>query len=165
MGLQPITQHRADRQVEAEETDGNKPAKIARSPRYCIIFRIRHPDLDPTEITTALGWEPEHSWKAGDQAVTPKGTRLPSRRSDGLWSCSFEFRGRSNIAQNLDRLLNQLLEHKELFDHLNKMQARSAFYLQMAGQTNNGDRISCAILRKLADLQVELEFEVFPGSR
>lgn len=164
MGLQPITQHRTDRQVEAEATGSRKPAKVARSPRYCIIFRIRHPELDPTEITTALGWEPEHSWKAGDHAVTPKGTKLPGVCRDGLWSRSFEFKGRVNIAQNLEQLLDKLMKHKELFDRLNRMQAQSALYLQMPGHTNNGDRIPWDILRKFVDLHLALEFEVFPNS-
>jgi hypothetical protein len=163
MGPQPITQHRADRQVEAEEIASGKSAKVARPPRYRIILRIRHADLDPAEITTALGWEPQSSWKAGDQAVTPKGTTLPGVRSDGLWSRSFEFKGRGNIAQNLDELVDHLIDSKELFDRLHQMQAQSALYLQMPGNTNNGDRIPCGLLRKLADLQVGLEFEIFPN--
>jgi hypothetical protein len=164
MAVRPITQHRADRQVEVEEIDSGISASAARSPRYHIILRIRHPELDPTEITAALGWEPELSWKAGDQAVTPKGTKLAGVRRYGMWSRGFEFKGRANIAGKLDKLLDYLMEHKELFDRLARMQAQSALYLQMPGHTNNGDRIPLDILRKFVDLHVALEFEVFPNS-
>ena len=163
MAPQPITQHRADRRVEADAIDSGKPAMVTPPPRYRIILRIRHPELDPTEITMALGWKPQHSWKAGDRAVTPRGTKLPGVRSDGLWSCSFEFKGRGNIGQKLEGLLDHLVESKELFYRLGQMQAQSAMYLQMPGDTNNGARIPPEVLQRLAELQIALEFEIFPN--
>jgi hypothetical protein len=39
---------------------------------FSISFRIRHPSIDPAELTRQLGVEPQHAWRAGEP-----------RRSDG----------------------------------------------------------------------------------
>jgi hypothetical protein len=130
--------------------------------RYHIILRIRHRDLDPAEITAALGWQPQRSWKAGDQAMTPKGAKLPGVRSDGVWSCSFRYKGEANITEKLDQLLRHLVRHKDLFRKLYKIKAQSALYLQMPGDTNIGDRLPWEMLKTFADLKIAFEFETFP---
>jgi hypothetical protein len=39
---------------------------------YSVTFRIRHPSIDPAEITRRLGFEPLHAWRAGDpRALEP----------------------------------------------------------------------------------------------
>lgn len=35
-------------------------------PQYRLTLRVRHPSLDPAELTRAFGCEPLHSFKAGD---------------------------------------------------------------------------------------------------
>src|SRR4051794_26828690 len=83
----------AETQTETE-TGLDSSSEGAVSEHYHIILRIRHADLDPAEITEALHWEPSHSWKPGDQAITPRGNKLPRLRSDGLWSRTFQYNGR-----------------------------------------------------------------------
>jgi hypothetical protein len=34
---------------------------------YRVSLRIRHPSIDPAELTTQLGLAPLHSWRAGDE--------------------------------------------------------------------------------------------------
>lgn len=33
---------------------------------FSITLRLRHPHIDPTELTNHLGIEPQHSWRAGE---------------------------------------------------------------------------------------------------
>lgn len=40
---------------------------------YSLTLRLRHPDLDPREITQRLGVEPQHSWRAGEPRRTETG--------------------------------------------------------------------------------------------
>jgi hypothetical protein len=164
MAAPPTTQLRAEQAVVGEETDGGE-GTAATKKRYRIILRIRHPELDPAEITAALGWEPQHSWKRGDQAMTPKGTRLPHLRPDGLWSCSFRYQGDAKIAEKLDQVLAHLSKHDALFRNLNEMDAKTALYVQLPGDTNIGDRLPWEVLKKFADLQIAFEFETFPEWR
>lgn len=133
--------------------------------RYNIILRIRHPGLDPAEITAALGWEPDLSWRAGDKSVTPNGRVLASVRSDGVWSRTIRVREKGHIAEQLDQILDHLLAQKKLFRRLDQMRARSALYLQLPGDTNNGDTIGWQVLRKFAELRLAFEVETFPEWR
>ena len=34
---------------------------------YTVSLRIRHPSIDPTKLTTMLGFAPQYSWRAGDR--------------------------------------------------------------------------------------------------
>ena len=43
---------------------------------YSVALRIRHPDMDPQDVTAALGIEPKHAWRAGEARRTPVGTPL-----------------------------------------------------------------------------------------
>jgi hypothetical protein len=130
--------------------------------RYHIILRIRHPDLDPAEITTALCWEPTHAWKRGDRATTPQGNKLPRSRSDGLWSRTFRYQGRGKIAERLDEILDRLLGHNDLFEELDRRGTQQALYLQLPGDVNNGDNIDWKILKKFVELRLYFEIETFP---
>ena len=48
-------------------------------------LRIRHPAMDPAEISTALGVEPEHCFKAGDPRTGPAQERRTGRHSQSYW--------------------------------------------------------------------------------
>ena len=52
---------------------------------YTAFLRVRHPTLDPREITQALGLEPAHAWAAG----TPRDPDDPAARrgthTDSYW--------------------------------------------------------------------------------
>jgi hypothetical protein len=36
------------------------------SSQYSVVLRLRHPDVDPNEITQRLGIAPQYSWRAGE---------------------------------------------------------------------------------------------------
>jgi hypothetical protein len=163
MALRPTTPLPKDRRGRGVETGSAESLEGALRKTYRIILRIRHPELDPAVITASLGWKPDRSWKAGDQAITPKGTKLPSLRSDGLWSRTFSYEGEQCIADNLDKILDRLLTHKPIFQKLNRLGAQSALYLQLPGEINIGDSIPWGVLKKFADLRISFELETFPG--
>ena len=163
MAVPPTTQLRAEQGVAGAKIDRAESADAIKG--YCIILRLRHSELEPAAITAALGWEPQHAWKRGDQARTPKGKTLPHLRSDGMWSRSFQYRGDGTIAEKLDQILDHLTKHKALFRALNKVGAHIALYLQLPGDANIGDRLPWEILKKFADLKIDFEFETFPEWR
>lgn len=47
-------------------------------------LRIRHPSIDPKEISAALGVEPEHCFKAGDPRTNAQGRRT-SQHTQTYW--------------------------------------------------------------------------------
>ncbi len=94
--------------------------------------------------------------------MTPKGTKLPGIRSDGLWSCTFRYEGAAEITCKINQVLEHLISHKRLFHKLDEMGAQTSLYLQLPGDTNIGDRIPWDVLEKFAKLRIALELETFP---
>ena len=52
---------------------------------FAISLRIRHPSVDPAEITRALGIEPQHAWQAGDARRGDAGELLEGTYRDSYW--------------------------------------------------------------------------------
>jgi hypothetical protein len=48
-------------------------------------LRIRHPDIDPEEISTSLGLTPEHCFKAGDSRGARAGSRITGHHTQTYW--------------------------------------------------------------------------------
>ena len=162
MALQPIIRSRERPAAAAGKTAAVRPAAGESRKRYCIILRIRHRDLNPDEITSTLGWQPNVSWRAGEQSVTPTGRPLASVRTDGLWSRQFEWGTDQAISDSLNEVLQHLARHEQLFHRLDDISAQTALYLQLPGSLNIGDHIGCETLGKFANLRIALEIEVFP---
>jgi hypothetical protein len=49
-------------------------------------LRIRHPNIDPAEITRTLGLEPRHCWKAGEARRTAQGAPLEGAYRESFWT-------------------------------------------------------------------------------
>ncbi len=54
-------------------------------PDYRAFLRIRHPSIDPAEISEALGLEAEHAWAAGSARTAAGGGRARSAHPDTFW--------------------------------------------------------------------------------
>jgi hypothetical protein len=48
-------------------------------------LRIRHPSVEPTDITRTLGIEPQHTWRAGDARRGPDGQPLEGLYRESYW--------------------------------------------------------------------------------
>jgi hypothetical protein len=56
---------------------------------FTVSLRIRHPTIDPAEITRTLGIEPQHSWKAGESRRAAQGQRLEGSYRESYWIGEF----------------------------------------------------------------------------
>lgn len=52
---------------------------------FTLSLRIRHPSIEPGEITRTLGIEPQHTWKAGDARRGPEGETLEGSYRETYW--------------------------------------------------------------------------------
>jgi len=52
---------------------------------FTISLRLRHPSIDPSEITQTLGLTPQHTWKAGDARRGPGGGTLEGVYRESYW--------------------------------------------------------------------------------
>ncbi len=52
---------------------------------FTLSLRIRHPSIEPAEITRNLGIEPQHTWRAGDPRRDAAGGELPGTYRESYW--------------------------------------------------------------------------------
>ena len=65
--------------------------------RFAIVLLVRHPSMDPKEISRDLKLEAFSASKAGDQIKTPKGTVIPGTWERSSWNHVFEYEGESQF--------------------------------------------------------------------
>lgn len=52
---------------------------------FTLSLRIRHPSVEPAEITRNLGIEPQHTWRAGDPRRDAAGSELNGTYRESYW--------------------------------------------------------------------------------
>ena len=52
---------------------------------FTMSLRIRHPSIDPAEITRNLGIEPQHTWRAGEPRRDPAGSEITGQYRESYW--------------------------------------------------------------------------------
>jgi Domain of unknown function (DUF4279) len=52
---------------------------------FTMSLSIRHPHVEPAEVTRVLGIEPQHSWKAGERRRDPAGGTLEGSYRESYW--------------------------------------------------------------------------------
>lgn len=52
---------------------------------FTVSLRIRHPGIDPADITRTLCIEPQHTWKSGDVRRGPAGESLDGTYRESYW--------------------------------------------------------------------------------
>ncbi len=52
---------------------------------FTVSLRIRHPTIDPSTITAALGLQAQHSWRAGQPRRDQEGAEVGGAHRDSYW--------------------------------------------------------------------------------
>jgi hypothetical protein len=72
---------------EQEETE--MPGNL----KYRIVLSAKHPNVDPSVITSKLGLEPGMGWASGTERRTTAGALLPGVSKTSAWGYSFDVDG------------------------------------------------------------------------
>jgi hypothetical protein len=66
---------------------GASAARLERMSDYefTMSLRIRHPNVDPAEITRTLGIQPQHTWRAGEARRDSDGQTLDGEYRESFW--------------------------------------------------------------------------------
>jgi hypothetical protein len=80
---------------------------------FTMSLGVRHPDIDPAQITRALGLTPGHLWRKGDERQDPAGAGLGGSHRASYWFCEIvprpKFPGeRHDMEGELSRVLHML---------------------------------------------------------
>jgi len=166
----------------------NTLRKVA-APRFQLLLRIKHPSMDPAEITRALRLEPEHAASAGD-SVSTAGKRCV--HSESYWLTSLPTRsmldalrwGEKSAASRASDVMplskeefRDLMEaiggiyDFQLLTWLRKLQEQRDFFKRLAEEggtvtlvlqrpnRNSPFTLSPKLARQLAELNVRLEID------
>jgi hypothetical protein len=130
---------------------------------YSISIRVRHPNLDPAELTKALHLEPVHSWRAGEPRRSASGSMLGGEHRESYWSASLPGQVVGAAAFALESFLGQQLvqlnRHRELLGRLQDEGGQISLLIEISRVENAALTLSTNVSRKLADLNIELEFQ------
>jgi hypothetical protein len=151
-------------------------------------MRVRHPGIDPAQITHRLGFEPQHAWACGDARISGEGVREGVRR-ESYWSAKlpktsermlamFAPMARETAARETATDFDEAQLMLHAFDlpaylglYLLQLKRERDFVQQLARE---GDvtlivaidaaaganlRLEPSLLRQVADLGLRLEFE------
>jgi hypothetical protein len=131
--------------------------------RFSIVLLIRHPNIDPSEISEELKLDPYSSAKAGEPRVTPKGTLLPSISERSSWNHVFEYEVDTKFFEEMEKLLSRFILHKAFFLRISKESGSAQLYVNFPGDINQGDTAKPSMLKLMSELELHLGAEVFPN--
>lgn len=130
---------------------------------YSMSLRVRHPTLDPTELTNALHLEPLHSWRAGEPRRSLTGAALGGEHRESYWSAPLPGQAVGSAAFPLELFLGQQLlqlsRHRELLGRVQAGGGQISLLVEISHAENSVLTLSPGVSRKLADLNIEVEFQ------
>ena len=152
---------------------------------FSIALRIRHPSIDPAEITQRLGIDPQHAWRAGEPREIDAGDVGSSLHRETYWVGLLPHRpmlgpvlGTHTV--RVAELVREATSHPQvaLYFTLLKMKRTTGFWREFAEQ---GGTIECllqvhkterfqldlsqALLLALVELKITLSIEIDGGLR
>jgi hypothetical protein len=130
---------------------------------YAISLRVRHPHLDPDELTKTLHLEPLHCWRAGEPRRSVTGTALGGEHRESYWSAPLPGQGMGPAAFPLELFLGsqlvQLGRHREFLGRLQGEGGQISLLIEISRAESGVLTLSTGVSRKLADLNIEVEFQ------
>lgn len=134
---------------------------------FTIALRVRHPSIEPAEITRTLGLEPRHSWKAGEQRRSPAGKPLGGTYRESCWmGVLAQNPGHSsdnvNIETALLQTLAQLRRSRQFLAQLKGEGGEAEIHMSIFGHDNFRLELSAEALAHLGRLGLAIAIDVEP---
>ncbi|HVW68207.1 MAG TPA: DUF4279 domain-containing protein [Steroidobacteraceae bacterium] len=130
---------------------------------YAVALRVRHPSLDPGLLTKTLHLDPAHSWRAGEPRRSVTGAALGGEHRESYWSAPLPSQAVGAAALPLELFLGQQLvqlnRHRDFLARLQDEGGQLSLLVELAPVENAVLTLSTSVSRKLADLNIELEFQ------
>jgi hypothetical protein len=125
---------------------------------YAVTLRARHPTVDPATLTDTL--------KAGDPRLSQTGTPLGGQHRDSYWSATLPGQMVGTTSVPLETFIStqllQLARHRDFLGALQADGGEISLLIEIAPLANTVLTLSSTTSRRLADLNIEVEFQ-FPG--
>lgn len=130
---------------------------------YSVSLRARHPTMDLSVLTDKLRLEPAHTWTAGEPRRSQSGAPLGGNHRDSYWSAPLPAQMVGPTSMPLELFLSQqvlqLSRHRDCLSKLQSDGGEISVLIELAPVANASLTISSATARKLAELNIEVEFQ------
>ncbi len=130
---------------------------------YVASLRARHPSSNLAILTETLRLEPAHSWTAGEPRRSQSGTPIGGLYRESYWSAPLSSQMVGSEGIPLERFLSQqllqLARHRDCLKSLQAEGGEVSLLIEMSPVANATYTLSSATARKLAELDIELEFQ------
>lgn len=133
---------------------------ISRS--FEVSLSVIHPDIDPTEISTALELAPGRATRAGAARTTPNGNALTGLYKFSCWTHRFDVKEASELGVVLKDLVQRLQKHQQFFHRVVREGGSIELFCGVFASGNWDEILSYSLMGKLAALQVDLRLDVYP---
>jgi hypothetical protein len=135
---------------------------------YSISLRIRHPTRDFAELGTTLSLAATRFWKADQPRMSPRGRPLDGVNRQSFWY-SVLLQDNSSIrplSDALDEVIEKLQPHKALLQALSADGCGLELFVGwFFPEGNSGDVIGHRLLERLADLRIDLSFDIYADAQ
>jgi hypothetical protein len=132
---------------------------------FTFSLRVRHPAIEPSEITQALGVEPQHTWKAGDSRVGSSGKPLEGAYRESYWMGRLMNEPqlaseRVSVEAVLLQTLTQLRRSQDFLARLSAEGGVSELHISMVARSNFQLELSAQALTLISRLGLGITLEV-----
>ncbi len=133
---------------------------IARSFTACL--SISHPDIDPAEITHAVGLLPKRTTRAGDPRSTPTGEPLSGKYDFSCWMHRFDVHEATELGVILEQLVDQFQGFRSFFHRIVEEGGSVELFCGVFANGNWDESLPYSLLGRLAEFQINLRLDVYP---
>jgi len=133
---------------------------IGRS--FEVALSIRHPNMDPAEISKIIGLTPKKTTSAGELRTTPRGERLVGAYGFSHWTHSFDFQRATELALVLEELVERLQGHEPFFHRVVREGGVVELFCGVFAAGNWDEVLQHSLLGRLAALRIDLRLDVYP---
>lgn len=128
---------------------------------YDVSLDVRHPDMDPDDISHCMGSEPSRKARAGERITNPEGTILDSVWPETCWSLDLPHPKGMWLSDFLELVVRKLTPHKEFFAKVRSMGGQAILRVAWFTPALSGDTLGCDLLRRLGELHLDIDLHVY----
>lgn len=140
----------------------SKNLKNNRRYEFKVSLRLRHPKMNPDVISSELSLSSQFMYMARQRRKTPKGNLLSGFNKDSYWTCEMEYARGEGLADGLRASLSKLEKKSSFLKKFRATGGHAEFFIGWFVNSNCGEVLDSDLLRRLADLKIDLSFDVYP---
>jgi hypothetical protein len=128
---------------------------------YCASLSIRHPRIDPVEITRSLGMAPEVTHRVGDQRRMPNGRLLSGSYDSTYWTAELVTRGGEDIPTFVAKLSKTLRPSRDFLRQIHDEGGATECFMGIFAKGLCDQLFSAELLADLGELRLGLRLDYY----